>query len=133
MLGDIGEEGDDVVVDLGFDPVDPLDAEGGAGPDAVKVGGGNDAELMHSLAGQDLDFEPDGELVPVFPDSAHFGPCIPCDHDNTPLEKCARSLFYFSPGGKNGYWEECGRGSGGGGELNIRAQGTWRARLAEPG
>src|SRR3954452_12001961 len=63
-FGEMGEEGDDVVLGDGLDLVDLADVElGGAAffPDGFGGFPGNDAELGQRIAGMGLDLEPDAE------------------------------------------------------------------------
>ncbi len=56
------EEGDDVVLDLALDRVDPRDVELGGSPLAADRLGrslGDHAELGHGIGGMRLDLEPD--------------------------------------------------------------------------
>ena len=61
-LGEMREEGDDVVLDLALDRVDPRDVElGGIAlcPDRLRRILGDHAELGHGIGGMGLDLEPD--------------------------------------------------------------------------
>ena len=63
-LGEMGEEGDDVVLDLALDLVDARDVEGGVLallPDRLRRRLRDDAELGHGVGGVRLDLEPDAE------------------------------------------------------------------------
>ena len=65
-LGQMGEEGDDVVLDLALDLVDAGDVEfGGLALFPDFLGGllRDDAELGHGVGGMRLDLEPDAERV----------------------------------------------------------------------
>ena len=82
VLSHVGEEGDDVVVGDGLDGVDLLLVEGSVLAD---VGGLilGDADLAHlgvSLAGEHLDFLPDGVLVLEREDVAHLRAGIAINH-----------------------------------------------------
>ncbi len=82
-LGQMGQEGDDVVLDLALDRVDARDVEGGVlalGPD--RFGGvlRDDAELGHGVGGMRLDLEPDAEAGLRRPDRGHLGAGVAGDH-----------------------------------------------------
>ena len=82
-LGEMGEEGDDVVLDLALDRVDARDVELGV-PALVpdRLGGvlRDDAEFGHGVGGMRLDLEPDAKARLGRPDRRHFGPGIARDH-----------------------------------------------------
>ena len=64
-LGDMGQEGDHIVLGRPFDLVDALGVPGrvpAPGPDGLGRLGGDDPQLRHPGRGVRLDFEPD----PVF-------------------------------------------------------------------
>ena len=80
MLGDVGQEGDDVVLGLALDRVDPVDLERALRPDR---GGGflrHDAQLGERVGGMRLDLEPDAEARLGRPDRGHLGAGIAGDH-----------------------------------------------------
>ena len=82
-LGEVGEERDDVVFDLGFDGIDPRNVEFGRLPLFPDLFGGvlrNDAELRHRVGGVCLDFEPDAEFGFRRPDRGHLGAGIARNH-----------------------------------------------------
>ena len=89
-LGDVGVdvvghargEGDDIVVGHLLDLVDLLHGEVGvvADPLGLFPRDARLAQLGLSLAGQNLDFLPDGELVLEFPDTAHFRTGVATNH-----------------------------------------------------
>ena len=75
-LGQVREEGDDVVLGLALDLVDARDVELGAAallPD--RLGGlfRDDAELGHRVGGMRLDLEPDAKARLGRPDGGHLG------------------------------------------------------------
>src|SRR5579885_614003 len=80
MLGDRGEEGDDVVLHLLLDRVDAGDVETAARPDRLDRLFGNLAEFGHGLGGIGLDLEPDAELGLGLPDASHFGAAVAGNH-----------------------------------------------------
>ena len=80
VLGDRGEKGDDVMLDLGFDGIDPGDIEIPLVADHFDRRPGDHAEFGLSLASQGFDFQPDAETVFRFPDAGHFRPGITWDH-----------------------------------------------------
>ena len=82
-LGEMRQEGDDVVLDLGFDRVDARDVElGGLALVPDRLGGvlRDDAELGHGVGGMRLDLEPDAELRLRRPDRRHLGAGVARDH-----------------------------------------------------
>ncbi len=79
----MGEEGDDIVLDLALDLVDAGDVERGVlalGPDFCRRRLRDDAELGHGVGGMRLDLEPDTQPRLRRPDRCHFGPGITGDH-----------------------------------------------------
>ena len=80
MLGDVGEEGDDVVFDLALDGVDARDLE----PPALGDGGGDSgrdlAQQLLRLAGVALDVEPYAEFGLRRPERRHVRPRVARDH-----------------------------------------------------
>ena len=80
MFGDVGQEGDDVVLGLALDLVDAVDLERALLPD--RRGGllGDHAEFGQRVGRVRLDLEPDAETRLGFPDFGHFGPGIAGDH-----------------------------------------------------
>ena len=82
-LGQMGQEGDDVVLGLALDLVDPRDVEGGIpglGPD--RLGGllGDHAEFGLRIRRMRLDLEPDLEARLRLPDGGHFRAGVAGDH-----------------------------------------------------
>ena len=80
VLGNGGGEGDDVVLDCGFDLVDALDGEGGLVADGVGGFAGDDAGVGEGLRGGDFHLEPAAVLVFVGPDARHLGAGVAGDH-----------------------------------------------------
>src|SRR6185312_17268793 len=79
----MGGEGDDVVLGLTLDLVDPRDVEGDVarlGPD--RLGGflGDDAEFRLRVRRMRLDLEPDLEAGLRLPDGGHFRASVAGDH-----------------------------------------------------
>ena len=86
-FGEVGQEGDDVVLGLALDLVDAGDVEGGVlglGPD--RLGGllGDDAELGQGVRRVRLDLEPDLEPGLRLPDRGHFRAGVAGDHQTAP-------------------------------------------------
>ncbi len=79
-LGDRRGEGDDVVLDLGFNFEDALDVEAGAGADRLCRLFRHDAGGGQRFSGGDFDRQPGAEAVFVAPDAGHFGPGVAWDH-----------------------------------------------------
>ncbi len=76
----VRQERDDVMFHFALDLIDARHVELRALPDPRDSVAGNDAQLGLRLAGQDLDFEPDGKPVLVVPDAPHRGARISLDH-----------------------------------------------------
>ena len=92
-FGEVGEEGDDVVLGLALDRIDALDVEDGVpglGPDRLRGLGRNDAKLGLRIGGVGLDFEPDAEAGLRLPDGGHLRPGIARDHRRLASGKGAR-------------------------------------------
>ena len=82
-LGEMGQEGDDVVLGDALDLVDALDVEGRRAalfPDGLGRLLRDDAELGQRVAGMRLDLEPDAEARLGRPDGDHFRARIARDH-----------------------------------------------------
>ena len=76
-LGQMGQKGDDVVLGLAFDFLDPRDIELGCfalGPDFRCRRRRNNPEFSHGAGGMRLDLEPDTKARFRRPDRRHFGP-----------------------------------------------------------
>ena len=80
MLGDRGEEGDHVVLDLPLDLVDAGDVEAAAPLHGIGGVLRDLPELGHRLGGIGLDPEPDAEPGLRLPDAGHLGAAIAGDH-----------------------------------------------------
>ncbi len=93
VLGDGGGEGDDVVLDLGFDLIDAVDGEGAALADGVGRGLRDEAELREGLGCCDFNGKPALVLVGVGPDAAHLGAGIAVDHGCSFELMCGDSLI----------------------------------------
>src|SRR5205823_8022143 len=79
----MGREGDDVVLGLALDLVDPLDIEGdifGLGPDRLRGFLRDDAEFRLRISRMRLDLKPDLEAGLGLPDGGHFRAGIAGDH-----------------------------------------------------
>jgi len=75
-FGQMRQEGDDVVLDLGLDGVDARDIELGRlslFPDLLGGIFRDDAELGHGVGGVRLDLKPDAEACVRRPDRDHVG------------------------------------------------------------
>jgi hypothetical protein len=84
-FGEMGQEGDDIVLGLSLDLVDPVDVESGrSAPFPDCPGGllGDHAEFRERIAGMGLDLEPDAELGFGRPDSDHFRTGVAGYHGN---------------------------------------------------
>jgi hypothetical protein len=93
MFGEMGEEGDDVMLGDRLDLVDPGDVELDVlgFPHRVGVLLRDHPELCLGVAGMRLDLEPDAELGGGLPDRGHLGAGIAGDHG---------SAFRFVPGAR---------------------------------
>ena len=83
MLGEVREEGDDVVLGLALDLVDARDVELGVAALVPDLLGGvlrDDAQLGHGVGGVRLDLEPDAEARLGLPDRRHLGAAVAGDH-----------------------------------------------------
>ena len=81
-FGQMGQEGDDVVLHLAFDLVDAIDVELHVPgfPDRLGGVGGHHAQLGQLVGGVGLDLEPDAVFGLGRPDVGHFRPGIARDH-----------------------------------------------------
>ena len=82
MLGQMGQEGDDVMLGHGLDLVDAGHVEFHVLrlPDGLGVLARDDAQIGHGVAGMRLDLEPDAEFGLGRPDGDHFGAGIAGNH-----------------------------------------------------
>jgi len=80
MLGDIGQEGDGLVMDLALDLTDALDLERPALAQCLRRASGDDAERLLRLAGVDFDVELDAEIGFRLPDRRHLRTAVARDH-----------------------------------------------------
>ena len=82
-LGEMREEGDDVVLDLALDGVDARHVEGRVPAFVPDFLGGrlrDDPELRHGVGGMRLDLEPDAEARLRLPQRSHLGTGVARDH-----------------------------------------------------
>ena len=80
IFGQVGQEGDDVVLGLALDLIDPVDVELALLPDGLGGGARDHSQFGLGIAGMGLDLEPDAELVFRFPDTGHFRAAIARNH-----------------------------------------------------
>jgi hypothetical protein len=82
MFGQMGQEGDHVMLGHGLDLVDAGDVEFDVlgAPDGFGIGLRDHAQLGLGVAGMGLDLEPDAEAGFGRPDGGHFGAGIARDH-----------------------------------------------------
>ena len=73
MLGEVGQEGDDIVPGFTLDLVDARDLERTLFPNVAGGFGGHDAELDERIHGVRLDLEPDPKARLGLPDRDHLG------------------------------------------------------------
>ena len=82
-LGQVGKEGDDVVLGLALDGVDAGDVELGVAalvPDLLGSVVRDDAQLAHGGGGVRLDLEPDAKAGLGVPDRRHLGAAVARNH-----------------------------------------------------
>ena len=82
-LGQVGQEGDDVMLDLGLDGVNPRHVKGRVLALFPDLGGGflrHHTQLGQLVGGVRLDLEPDAEFGFRAPDRGHGGAGIAGDH-----------------------------------------------------
>ena len=82
-FGEMGEEGDDVVMGLALDLVDARDVEGrilALGPDRLRGFFRDHAEFRQRIRRMRLDLEPDLEAGLRLPNGSHFRAGIAGDH-----------------------------------------------------
>ena len=83
VLGQVREEGKDVVLDLALDRVDAGHVELGFGalvPDGFGRTLEDQAQVGHGRGRVRLDLEPDAKARLGGPDVRHLGPCVAGDH-----------------------------------------------------
>ena len=81
MLGEIGQECDRLVMDLALNLADAVDLESGALANRFCRTAGDDFKFFLRLAGIDLDFELDAEIVFRRPNPGHLGAAVARDHN----------------------------------------------------
>ena len=103
-FGQMGQEGDDVMLGDALDLVDAVDVEGdvpGLLPDVLRAFLRDHADLGEGVAGVGLDLEPDLEPRLRLPDGDHFGAGIAGDHRRlSVLANWKAWRKSFSPGGR---------------------------------
>ena len=80
MLGKAGQKGDDIVLDLALDGVDPLDVEAATLAHGLGRLFRHHAQLGHGFGGERLDLQPDAEFRLRRPDFGHLRAGIAWDH-----------------------------------------------------
>ena len=85
LLGDRGQEGDDVVLDDLLDGLDPVDGKAGLGLDRPQGGLGDLPETGPGLADGQLDGQPLAVPVLLGPDRPHGGAGVAFDHGGPTL------------------------------------------------
>ena len=92
-LGQVGQERDDIVLDLALDRIDARDVEFCAValvPDFLGGLFGHQAELGHGVGGVCLDLEPDAEAGFRLPDFRRLGAAVARDHQAAARLEAAR-------------------------------------------
>lgn len=89
IFSHIGEEGDDVMLDLALDGVDPADIEAAALADGLADPLGDLPGRFHRFSRQRLDFKPYGKARLRRPDRSHLGPRISRYHALPPFPPVA--------------------------------------------
>ncbi len=100
-LGDVGQEGDDVVLDGALDLVDAVGVEPGIlalGPQGFGGFLRNDAQFGHFGGGVGLDLEPDPVLGVGVPDGGGILAGITGDHGGSFTEICRAPDWESAPG-----------------------------------
>src|SRR3546814_20415802 len=85
MFGHVGQESDDVVLDLRLYGVDALDLKRAFLPDRRSSFLRHHAQFGKSISGMRLDFEPDTKFGFWLPEGNHIGTGIARDHVTTPI------------------------------------------------
>ena len=101
-FGEMGQEGDDVMLGHPLDLIDALDVElglAGLFPDRLRGLFRDDADLGQRVAGMGLDLEPDAEARLGRPDGDHLGAGIARDHR---LSCCGSGRVYRNARGNRG-------------------------------
>jgi hypothetical protein len=80
VLGDAGEEGDDVVFYFALDFIDARDVELALLPVLISGALWERAELRHRLHGERFDLKPEAVTALWPPKRHHFGACITRNH-----------------------------------------------------
>ena len=104
-LGQMRQEGDDVVLGLALDLVDAVDVKGGIlglGPDGLCRFLGNGAKFRQRVGRMRLDLEPDLEAGLRLPNGGHFGTGIAGDHGHSQGFGGLRRALADRDGGGNG-------------------------------
>src|SRR3546814_13323173 len=91
MFGHVGQESDDVVLDLRLYGVDALDLKRAFLPDRRSSFLRHHAQFGKSISGMRLDFEPDTKFGFRLPDGNHIGTGIAREHVTNPILKGMRS------------------------------------------
>ena len=95
-FGQMGQEGDDVMLGLALDLVDPGDVEGGVlglGPDRLRGFLGDDAEFGQRVRRVRLDLEPDPKAGLRLPDGGHFRAGVAGDHRKLRTSRAGREAI----------------------------------------
>ena len=91
VLGDVGGEGDDVVIDSALDLLAPLHGERGARLDLLEVLARHQPFGAERFAGEEFDLQPDFELALFAPDFPHHRARVALNHGPT-LKSPARDV-----------------------------------------
>src|SRR6185437_7423074 len=111
-LRQVGQEGDDVMLGLALDLVDPGDVEGGVlglGPDGLGGLLRDHAEFRQRVRGMRLDLEPDLEAGLRLPDRGHFRAGVAGDHRQLMAKGRVQATYrglpwLYSAFGEQEYW-----------------------------
>src|SRR3546814_18027641 len=100
MLGELGQEGDDVVPGLALDGVDARDARRVVRQGAALAYGlgrrvRDGAERGHGVAGMGLDLVPDAKAVGRLPDLSPPGPAVAWNHVEIGRASCRESRCQY--------------------------------------
>ncbi len=80
IFGKVGQEGDDVVLGLGFDRINTRHIELSTLPDRLGSFLRDNTEFGLCITGMGFNLEPDTEFVLGLPNGSHFGTGIAWDH-----------------------------------------------------